>query len=164
MKVSTMWMGARSALMLAMASGVTAVALTGCDNGPSSSGTSTRSSSSTTGTSRPATSTTGAPSTSSPNADNTSRNKTDRDSSAPTPLDQGMSAEDTRITADIRKAILADSSMSMNAQNCKVITNKGVVTLRGPVASETEKSAIESKAKSVAGVTSVDNQLEVKSK
>jgi osmotically-inducible protein OsmY len=81
-----------------------------------------------------------------------------------TPLDQGMSAEDTRITADIRKAIMDDKSMSMNAQNCKVITNKGVVTLRGPVDSDTEKTTIESKAKAVAGVVSVTNQLEVKAK
>ena len=53
--------------------------------------------------------------------------------------------------------------MSMNAQNCKIITDKsGIVTLRGPVASQAEKDAIEAKAKTIAGVTSVVNELEVK--
>lgn len=40
----------------------------------------------------------------------------------------------------------------------------GVVTLRGPVKSEPEKSAIEAKARQVAGVKRVDNQLEVEVK
>lgn len=97
-------------------------------------------------------------------ADNTDRNKRDRDMDATkTPLDQSQSAEDVKITAEIRKAILDDKSMSMNGQNVKIITDKsGVVTLRGPVDSQAEKDAIEAKAKAVAGVTRVDNQLEVK--
>ena len=45
--------------------------------------------------------------------------------------------------------------------NVKIITNAGIVTLRGPVKTEQEKSAIEAKAKQVAGVTRVDNQLEI---
>jgi osmotically-inducible protein OsmY len=52
--------------------------------------------------------------------------------------------------------------MSANARNVKVVTISGVVTLRGPVQSEDEKSSIERKAKAAGGVTSVDNQLEVK--
>ncbi len=92
-------------------------------------------------------------------ADNTERNRNDAN---PTALDQGTSESDVRITADIRRAILEDTLMSVNAQNCKVITRNGVVTLRGPVASQAEKDAIEAKAKAVAGVTGVDNQLEVK--
>jgi osmotically-inducible protein OsmY len=56
-----------------------------------------------------------------------------------------------------------DKAMSMNAQNCKIITDKsGVVTLRGVVDSQAEKDAIQAKAQAVAGVTRVDNQLEVK--
>lgn len=97
------------------------------------------------------------------NADNTSRNTADRDTTTKTPMDQSNASADIRITADIRKAILADNSMSMNAQNCKVITDKsGVVTLRGPVASQAEKDSIESKARAVTGVTRVVNELEVK--
>jgi osmotically-inducible protein OsmY len=49
----------------------------------------------------------------------------------------------------------------MTAHNVKVVTAGGVVTLRGPVESEQEKRLIEDKAMQVAGVSRVDNQLEV---
>jgi hyperosmotically inducible protein len=104
--------------------------------------------------------TTPAPSTTTPPAaDNTERNRNDTD---PTALNQGQGESDIRITAEIRRAIMEDTGMSINAQNCKVITQNGVVTLRGPVASQAEKDAIGAKAEVVAGVTRVDNQLEVK--
>ena len=93
--------------------------------------------------------------------DNTGVNTRDRSPSSTTPPDQGENETDRRITADIRKAILAQDGMSVNAQNCKIITRNGVVTLRGPVNSDTEREAIEGKAKAVAGVTSVINELEV---
>ena len=95
--------------------------------------------------------------------DNTARNKADRDMQTKTPMDQSNSSADIKITADIRRAIMDDKSMSTNAQNCKIITDKaGVVTLRGPVGSQAEKDSIEAKAKAVAGVTNVINELEVK--
>jgi osmotically-inducible protein OsmY len=46
----------------------------------------------------------------------------------------------------------------------KIITLGGVVTLRGPVATASEKSQIEGIAKKTAGVKRVDNQIEVKVK
>ncbi len=95
-------------------------------------------------------------------ADNTARNAVDQNGATKTPLDQSNSASDIKITADVRREIMTDKSMSMNAQNCKIITDKGVVTLRGPVTSQTEKDAIESKAKATAGVSKVVNELEVK--
>ncbi len=98
-----------------------------------------------------------------PKADNTDRNKVDRDSATKTPMDQDNSSEATRITADIRRAITADNALSMDARNCKIITDSsGVVTLRGPVANKSEKDAIGVIAKGVAGVKSVVNELEVK--
>ena len=94
--------------------------------------------------------------------DNTARNKGDS-SAAKTPMDQSQSGDDVKVTAAIRRAIMDDKAMSMNAQNCKIITDKsGVVTLRGVVDSQAEKDAIQAKAQAVAGVTRVDNQLEVK--
>ena len=54
-----------------------------------------------------------------------------------------------------------DKALSVNAHNVKIMTSSGVVTLRGPVKSDAEKQSIESKAKQVAGVTSVNNLLEV---
>jgi len=79
-------------------------------------------------------------------------------------MDQSNSKADIDITASIRRAIMEDKSMSMNAQNVKIITAAGVTTLRGPVNSQAEKDAIEAKAKAVAGVTRVDNQIEVTNK
>jgi len=97
-------------------------------------------------------------------ADNTAQNKRDRDKGTTTPMDQGENKEAVRMTADIRKALLDDKSLSTNAHNVKVITdNSGVVTLRGVVDSQAEKDSVEEKAKSVAGVSRVINEIEVKS-
>lgn len=99
-----------------------------------------------------------------PAPDNTEKNKADRDANTKTPFDQKENSSDVKITAEIRRAILAESGMSTDAQNCKIITENGVVTLRGPVRDQAEKDLIDSKAKAVAGVTRVDNQLEIKAK
>ena len=58
---------------------------------------------------------------------------------------------------------MADKSLSTNAHNVKIITTGGVVTLRGPVKSAAEKDTIGAKAQQTAGVTRVDNQLEIAS-
>jgi hyperosmotically inducible periplasmic protein len=94
-------------------------------------------------------------------ADNTARNERDSTGSTATPVDQGENETDLGITAKIRQAIVDDKALSANAENVKIITNGGVVVLRGPVKSEQEKSAIEAKAKEVAGVTRVENQIEI---
>lgn len=96
-------------------------------------------------------------------ADNSGRNVRDRNEAAKTPMDQSENEADRTITQTIRKAITSDDSLSTNAKNVKIITNDGTVTLRGPVQSEKEKADIEAKAKQVAGVKNVDNQLEIAS-
>lgn len=99
--------------------------------------------------------------------DNTKRNIRDRDGRTLTPDDQGGSQADREITRQIRKSVLDKSTKevdSVNARNIKIMTVNGTVTLRGVVESEAEKDAIEARAKNVAGVTRVDNQLEVKTK
>jgi hyperosmotically inducible periplasmic protein len=93
--------------------------------------------------------------------DNTAQNARDSDGSTLTPLDQSTSAGDETITRDLRQSIVGDKSMSINAHNVKVITRDGVVTLRGPVATEDEKATIERKARAVSGVARVENQLDV---
>jgi sporulation protein YlmC with PRC-barrel domain len=93
--------------------------------------------------------------------DNTARNIRDRDSSTLTPLDQGNSQADIDTTAQIRKEIIAANGMSINAQNVKIITMNGRVTLRGPVNSEDEKHQIGDIANRIAQSSNVDNQLEV---
>lgn len=91
---------------------------------------------------------------------NTTVNVWDRDSSARTSFDQNENHKDTDITARIRQQVV-DTEMSVNAQNVKIITQDGRVTLRGPVKSADEKMQIERLAKEVAGTANVDNQLEV---
>ena len=78
-----------------------------------------------------------------------------------TPTDQGGSAADRELTANIRKAIVDDDTLSMNAHNVKIITKDGVVTLRGPVKNASEKTSVAAKAQKIAGVKRVDNQLEI---
>lgn len=94
-------------------------------------------------------------------ADNTRVNKRDTDDRNPTPMDQGTSAADRNITADIRKAVVADGSLSFTAKNVKIITRDGNVVLRGPVKTEAEKASIQAAATRVAGAGRVANQLEI---
>jgi osmotically-inducible protein OsmY len=95
--------------------------------------------------------------------DNTAVNERDRGGDTKTPGDQAENEADRKITQEVRRALTSDDALSTNAQNVKVITDNGTVTLRGPVKSEKEKTEIENKAKQVAGVKKVDNQLEIAS-
>ena len=95
-------------------------------------------------------------------ADNTARNARDRNDATLTPGDQGNTPADREITQKIRKALVGAKDYSVTAQNIKIITVDGKVTLRGPVKSETEKTGIVALAKTVAGGSTVDDQLEVK--
>ena len=92
--------------------------------------------------------------------DNTEVNVRDRTDAVKTPIDQNENRKDIDITANIRKRVV-DTKMSVNAQNVKIITQDGKVTLGGPVKSEEEKAQIEKMAHEVAGPANVDNQLEV---
>jgi len=94
--------------------------------------------------------------------DNTKKNERDRNSAALTPMDQSNSEGDLKITQQIRQAVMADGSLSFTAKNVKIITQNGRVTLRGPVKTEQERSAIEAAARKATGTTEVDNQIEVK--
>ena len=55
-----------------------------------------------------------------------------------------------------------EDSLSMTAKNVKIITQNGVVTLRGPVKNAAEKAKIAQLAESAAGQAKIENQLEVK--
>jgi len=93
--------------------------------------------------------------------DNTKTNQGDANKGATTADQQKMNAADRNITKEIRSSIMKDKSLSTYAHNIKVITQDGKVTLKGPVRSEDEKAAIESKAVAIAGANNVINQLEV---
>ena len=96
-------------------------------------------------------------------ADNSGGNDRDRNDATKTSGDQSESEADRTISQNIRQAVGADDSVSTNGKNVKIVTVDGTVTLRGPVKSEKEKTNIGAKAQQVAGVKSVDNQLEIAS-
>jgi len=74
---------------------------------------------------------------------------------------QGWSENDREITRKIRKSVMADKSLSTYAHNVKIISRNGVVTLKGPVRSDHEKSAIDSAATQIAGAANVKDELSV---
>ena len=94
-------------------------------------------------------------------ADNSGVNVRDRNDATKTAGDQSESEADRTISQNIRQAVVADDSVSTNGKNVKIITADGVVTLRGPVKSENEKTNIGAKAEQIAGVKKVDNQMEI---
>ena len=77
-----------------------------------------------------------------PAADDTGRNVRDRDGLTMTPSDQSNDPNDLKVTREIRKALVADDSLSTTAKNIKIITVHGKVILRGPVANVQEKKKI----------------------
>jgi osmotically-inducible protein OsmY len=94
-------------------------------------------------------------------ADNTKANATDRNSDSSTPLDQSNDKDAIEVTAGIRKAVLADTSLSTSAHNVKIVTNGNVVTLRGSVESADEKKRIESLAMKSASGKQVRNEISI---
>jgi osmotically-inducible protein OsmY len=95
-------------------------------------------------------------------ADNTAKNQRDRSGETQTSGDQSNNSAATQTTAAIRRAVVADDSLSMTAKNVKIITAGDKVTLRGPVKTADEKTRIEQLAQSAASNSKIDNQLEVK--
>lgn len=72
-----------------------------------------------------------------------------------------ISANDLRITEDIRQAILSNNSLSMAAKNITIMSSNGQVTLVGAVNSQSEKDKIKSLANDVEGVKNVNNSITV---
>ncbi len=94
-------------------------------------------------------------------ADNTGRNKRDRDDKTLTADDQGNSGSEVEALAKIRRAIIDDDALSVNAHNVKIILEKNTVTLRGVVNSKAEKQRVEALAKQSADGKRIVNKLDV---
>lgn len=96
-------------------------------------------------------------------ADNSGRNVRDRGDETLTPVDQAQGSDaDVKVTQQIRKAVVGDESLSMNAHNVKIITLDGKVTLRGVVDSDEEKAKVaQIAAQHAGGANRVTNQIEV---
>jgi len=93
--------------------------------------------------------------------DNTKTNKQDRAKGAATADQQKENASDREISQKIRSAVMEDKTLSTYAHNVKIIAQDGQVTLKGPVRTEDEKKAIETKAVEVAGEGHVTNQITI---
>jgi osmotically-inducible protein OsmY len=102
-----------------------------------------------------------APAQNTPKPDNSKTNK--QQAQSPTAAQQKNNKSDREITREIRKAIMDDKTLSSNAHNVKVITQHGMVTLKGPVRSDEEKKTVEEKATTVAGAANVKNEITVMS-
>ena len=98
---------------------------------------------------------------SSPPADNTKTNERDHNTAALTPMDQGENEIDRTITQKVRQGVMKNDALSTTAKNVKIITANSVVTLRGPVKNDKERSDIVAIAQGTDGVKRVDNQLEI---
>jgi hyperosmotically inducible periplasmic protein len=99
-----------------------------------------------------------------PAPDNTKVNQRDRNKTEPTADQQKENQPDRELARQIRRSIVQDKSLSSYAHNVKIIAQNGMVTLKGPVRSDEEKTAVEGKAAEVAGADKVTSQLEVKPK
>jgi hyperosmotically inducible protein len=104
------------------------------------------------------------PSQNPPAADNTKVNQQDRNQTEPTADRQKENSTDRQLTQQIRRALVKDKSLSSNAHNVKVIAQNGVVTLKGPVNSESEKQTVETTAAQIAGSDKVTSEIQVRSK
>jgi osmotically-inducible protein OsmY len=93
--------------------------------------------------------------------DNTQMNQGDASKGAATADHQKMTPADRDLTRKIRSSIYQDKSLSTYAHNIKIISRNGMVTLKGPVRSDDEKTAIEAKATAVAGSGNVTSELTV---
>lgn len=94
--------------------------------------------------------------------DNSKVNKKNGNNTIPRSADgQKNNKSDIRISADIRKAIYGDKALSTYAHNVKIVTRGGMVTLKGPVRTDEEKSSVEAKAKQVAGDDKVTSHVTV---
>jgi osmotically-inducible protein OsmY len=95
-------------------------------------------------------------------ADNSKRNSTEQNKNTDTAEKQSNNKDDLALTQKIRREVVKDGSLSINAKNIKIIVRDDKVLLRGPVDSQQEKDTIATKAGEIAGKDKVDNQLEVK--
>lgn len=93
--------------------------------------------------------------------DNTKVNTRDRAPQAVTADQQKETPADREISRKIRRALVTDKSLSTYAHNVKVITQDGMVTLKGPVRSEEEKDAVAAKASTIVKKNQITNQLTI---
>jgi hyperosmotically inducible periplasmic protein len=96
-----------------------------------------------------------------PQPDNSAANQQDRQKSSATADQQKQNLTDLTLTQQIRKALMKDKSLSTYAHNVKIVSQNGVVTLKGPVRSDEEKGNVEAKAAEIAGRDNIRSEISV---
>ena len=74
-----------------------------------------------------------------------------------------MNAADQALAQRVTSSLREDSSLAAVVPNMTVQANNGTVTLRGSVNNQQQRADVETKVRSVAGVTQVINDLDVAS-
>jgi hypothetical protein len=74
-----------------------------------------------------------------------------------------MSEADRALAQSVQTALRQNSALAPAAENIQVSARNGEVTLSGSVNNEQEKASLGSAAGQVAGVSKVNNQIEVSS-
>jgi hyperosmotically inducible periplasmic protein len=101
------------------------------------------------------------PSTSPSAPDNTKSNAEDPANRSQSVDRQSNSTAEVDVTKRIRQSIVADKSLSTSGHNVKILSNKGMVTLKGVVRSDDEKTQIADKSAAVGGRDHIVNALKV---
>ena len=95
--------------------------------------------------------------------DNTQVNTRDQNENELTADQQADDEADRAMTKEIRQSIMRDKSLSSYAHNIKIISQAGMVTLKGPVRSSREKRSILKKALAVTGSSKkITDQISIK--
>ena len=98
-------------------------------------------------------------------ADNTKQNRGALEENAVVADKQGNGKEQIKILANIRRVIMKQKNLSMDAKNIKIlVSDSNFAVLRGPVNSAIEKERIEELVKSCSGVKGIKTQLSVAAK
>jgi hyperosmotically inducible protein len=93
--------------------------------------------------------------------DNTKTNQRDRAKDSVTADQQKVNKSDQETARQIRKAVVADKTLSTYAHNVKIVVQDGRVTLKGPVRSEAERDAVTKIAGNIAGADHVSNEIDI---
>jgi osmotically-inducible protein OsmY len=75
----------------------------------------------------------------------------------------GQSSDDSALIVQVRRALVQNENVSAVVPTIQISASSGTITLSGSVPSDAQKQNIETIVRQTAGVTSVDNQLQVSS-
>ena len=98
-------------------------------------------------------------------ADNTKQNRGALEENAVVADKQGNGKEQIKILANIRRVIMKQKDLSMDAKNIKIlVSDSNFAVLRGPVDSDAEKERVEALVKRCVGVKGIKTELSVAAK